>query len=125
MSMISEQIKRLRKAAELFKKSGFAADGITWELEQAAKTIEELSIKLHNSQMERSIQYYNGGWIPCSDRLPEKPSYYLTTVMVGTYQVRTMWYDERGCWSNWGEKFRVLAWMPLPEKYKEREDGND
>ena len=55
------------------------------------------------------------GWIPCSERLPEETGYYLTTTM----------YREVYCdfWN--GENFDrtefVIAYMPLPEPYKEEE----
>ncbi len=68
MSMISEQIERLRHIADC----GFSARGYARELYDAARTIEELSTKLANANMERSTAYYNDGWIPCSERLPEE-----------------------------------------------------
>lgn len=132
MSMISEQIKRLREKAELFKKSGFAVDGIIFEFEEAANTIEELSAKLRNSNMERSSQHYNGGWIPCSERLPGENTRVLTTIKTskrpgnvrsGHYAYKMFHNDNGDCWNCDDEE--VLAWMPLPEPYKEREAGND
>lgn len=46
MSMIREQVERLRNKAKLFTDSGFATDGITKELLDASDTIEKLSAKL-------------------------------------------------------------------------------
>lgn len=51
-------------------------------------------------------------WIPCSERLPEKDGYYLTTTMY--YQVyRDYWNGD-----NWDRTEMIIAWMPLPEPYK-------
>lgn len=52
------------------------------------------------------------GWIPCSESLPEKDGYYLTTTMY--YQVyRDYWNGD-----NWDRTEMVIAWMPMPEPYK-------
>lgn len=68
-------------------------------------------------------------WIPCSERLPEEKGEYLVTyhpcywdnvedeikVGIDTFRGRTTWAKK---------KFqRVIAWMPLPEPYKE--EAND
>lgn len=152
MSMISELVNELRYWG--YKEDATVSPFPSRRLfKRAANTIEELSAKLHASQMERSSQYYNGGWIPCSERLPENskhkgafcPRYIITT----EYGVGEGWYNpDTGCWygllwfmdENYNERnismqrgdipkvvknVRVLAWMPLPEHYKESEVGND
>ena len=64
-------------------------------------------------------------WIPCSERLPEDGvDVLITTENEEVYidQVITDPYKERYFQSNTGyDNFQVLAWMPLPEPY--REDG--
>ena len=72
-------------------------------------------------------------WIPCSERLPEGRMYCLITVEItpynsnACYEVRASWFDGR----NFADKIyidnivakrNVIAWMPLPERYKESED---
>lgn len=57
----------------------------------------------------------NGKWVPCSERLPDKNGYYLTSEENGGIEVE--WYDETG----WGY-FGVLAWMPLPKPWKGETD---
>lgn len=59
MSMISEQVKELRRKT---KRIGFTGIGVM--LMQAADTIEALSAKLQADN--------GGGWIACEDRLPEE-----------------------------------------------------
>lgn len=58
-------------------------------------------------------------WIPVSERLPE-PGMYLVTCDDKDYPVKRMrmkgicFYDHNGIYDG-----KVLAWMPLPEPYKE------
>jgi len=65
-------------------------------------------------------------WISCSERLPEESGLYIVT-NVGRWvePVGTRYYNIRangGFWSGHpGNK--VLAWMPLPEKYGGEQDG--
>ena len=60
-------------------------------------------------------------WIPVSERLPEEDDkeYLVTMYSGGVYDVDTsyFWYFEEG-YSDWGD-CGVIAWMPLPEPYKE------
>ena len=70
-----------------------------------------------------------GRWVPCEERMPEKPFGCLVTVMdtepmtgeefenLFPYFVGwdgKQWNDGDGCQC----PFEVLAWMPLPEPYK-------
>lgn len=67
------------------------------------------------------------GWIPCSERLPEASGKYLVTIKWSDdsgeehTNINTSWYkepyDAGWEWSN----IDVVAWMPLPEPYKEGE----
>ena len=70
---------------------------------------------------------YNGGWIPCSERLPEDDSICIVTVEYPNNEIVVDygWFDRIGvCWYVGMQEFRtsnVLAWQPLPEPYKERD----
>ena len=62
-------------------------------------------------------------WIPCSERLPEDDKPVL--VSFAWEEVDIGWYKG----GDWCSDFRmhdpdygVIAWMPLPEPYKESED---
>ena len=63
------------------------------------------------------------GWIPVSERLPEKGSFALVTDFG---EVEEAYYDSDGhWWQVWGDRLKnVTAWMPLPKPYRE-EDAND
>ena len=85
-------------------------------------------------------------WIPCSERLPEENGDYLVTIKLNIYVSNICsvigyandlykvdeydFHDKKGV-SGWffydseygfGEETNVIAWMPLPEPYKESED---
>lgn len=140
--MINEQIKRLRAMA-------LAEHCLNhYETEEllncAAYTIEELSAKLAIANMERSTAYYNDGWIPCSERLPEPGKIVLVyqtysfeqfeddaAVTIGRLRTGKKQYWE---FQHYRPDFRtgtimdndiicpgseyVLAWQPLPAPYQ-------
>ena len=114
MSMISKQIDELRDYAK--DRKGELAKLIN----DAADTIEVLSAKLYASNMERSSQYYNDGWISVDDRLPENDDAVLISHKNG---VTKAWWNGR-FWTSATKKYykTVLAWMPLPEPYKPKEN---
>ena len=63
-----------------------------------------------------------GTWIPCSERLPGKYELCLITQRIGSQLVRKTALYIIGEWKYNGRTLRndsVIAWMPLPEPYKE------
>ena len=73
----------------------------------------------------------SGGWVPCSERLPEDESYILVSFKNSTMPdiARYEENDEGGTfypgddeksYSSYG--FFVNAWMPLPKPYREVDD---
>lgn len=83
--------------------------------------------KIAVQEVERE---YNGGWISCSERLPEEAFGCLVTVMDCEPSTQTdfenilpyfVGYDGE-TWNNADGKeipFEVIAWIPLPKPYKE------
>ena len=75
-------------------------------------------------------------WIPVTERLPEKDTAVLTYVDTGASETYCLAYwndlrnDMNGAWEEWigselieiDRGYKVLAWMPLPEPYKEDEE---
>lgn len=68
-------------------------------------------------------------WIPCSERLPSKKGEYLVSAIIhfipdhvddhSTHEgVKIAFYSMR---YGWLDAENVLAWMPLPKPYGERE----
>lgn len=60
-------------------------------------------------------------WIPCSERLPEEGSEVLGTDRNGC--IRHVYKDKTGLYEfatvEEGMHIGIIAWMPLPEPYKE------
>lgn len=79
-------------------------------------------------KVEELIASYNlsENWIPVDMKLPPEPKpnhifkgdIYLITVKKGTIPFRAMWNGEY--FTDGFEKLEVIAWMPLPEPYKEK-----
>lgn len=66
-----------------------------------------------------------GGWIPCSDRLPDKDGEYICTQKIynpsnGKLSGKSVELVEfyNGKWRR-AKHLKVIAWQPLPEEYHE------
>lgn len=67
-------------------------------------------------------------WIPCTERLPDTDDHVLVTTInkrgdrrvVRAYYYRSDDYPGGGAWAA-GMNNNVIAWMPLPEPYREGE----
>lgn len=81
-------------------------------------TAYELGLKIMD-YIENMDDEKENGWIPVSERLPEDGTY-ITTLdgeLVGQEEPFTgMCGIENG---KWDDEDCVIAWMPLPEPYKE------
>ena len=67
-------------------------------------------------------------WIPCSERLPEHGGRYLISVLDGINRRTTVapYLPRCKAWAMNGRMayWKVIAWLPLPEPYREEEqDG--
>ena len=75
--------------------------------------------------VQEVAEEYNGGWIPCSERLPEESGTYIVNaiensiipVTFAKWMPRMKKWNLTGCRSYW----KVNAWQPLPEPFKERD----
>ena len=67
-------------------------------------------------------------WIPCSERLPEYDGgTYLVTdycEQIGRKRIHVSYcyMNKDGFWSDVPLGYKVIAWMPLPEPYKEEKN---
>ena len=56
-------------------------------------------------------------WIPTTERLPDQREFLVT--IEGADKATTLYYSQTGVWfDEQGEPYKVVAWMPLPERYK-------
>lgn len=121
MSLISEQIKELRRAGDVRIYTGeICIPEMSNLFNQAADTIESLSAKLQAENMDRSAEDC-GGWILCEDRLPQKHIDVLVSFDDGDPVIA--WYSEvNKHWKNSSTDnvitADVIAWQPLPEPYR-------
>lgn len=132
-----EIIDGLRMTAELFRfDPSTGGDALLNEEDRITVDACEGALKIIESTR----------WIPCSERMPEDRqrvlvwSHYLGRQFVNSYRIRIWkymdqthhqdrqgnyypngaWIDEAG-YSN--DLECVKAWMPLPEEFKEEDDG--
>lgn len=120
--MISEQIEQLealKTAMQLDVDMGRvkAKSSISERIkviDDAIDTIRTLSEKLQTANMERSTAYYNSGWIPISESLPDDKETVICTD--GAYMYIVEYH------ADWDAPFADLdgikAWMYAPEIYK-------
>ena len=87
-------------------------------------TAYELGLKIMD-YIENMDDEKENGWIPVSERLPEKNKDVIATVkysgFMGMYGrwLKTAFIDDYGEWNGECIGGEVIAWMPLPEPYKE------
>ena len=91
--------------------------------------LDERDIPLLDMAIEAlSADAVQGEWIPCSERLPKEKARVLTydtmgDVVFGQYDKGQWYWEAEACADYWAKNDGVIAWMPLPEQY--REDGEE
>ena len=139
MSMISELVKELRDLQDDPEIDYYGIQELNEVCKKAADTIEELSAKVARQNMDRSSQYYGGGWISCSERIPEdnvpvlvtfidKDDKKYTDIAITSYGQeyfggktlnRKDWKSPFRYFEN---NYKIIAWQPLPPAYEPTED---
>lgn len=106
-------------------------------IDTLARLYERIKREEHNQETAngvwRAMEAIAGlgdAWIPASERLPKKPKenplydnkpleLYLVSVKNTDCVIMALWNG--ASFTDGWEKLDVLAWMPLPEPYKEAE----
>lgn len=104
----------------------------TKDIEHDDSVAEVVSTRIWNKAIHRAKQIvnevaeeYNGGWIPCSDRLPEENQEVMLQDFYGNITIEKMETNDGlegfsdGDW--WSSANNYVAWQPLPEPFKERD----
>ena len=91
--------------------------------------IAELIEMLRQDAVEKYKEEH--GWIPTTERLPDQREFiesyvrsayaaeFLVTIE-GADKATTLYYSQTGVWfDEQGEPYKVVAWMPLPEVFRE------
>lgn len=80
-----------------------------------------------NDAIDRAVELAKtapkvGEWIPCSERQPREPVFGEDSYLIQARTVRTPYcgYWDGVSWTDRdSEPIDVIAWMPLPEPYRE------
>lgn len=90
-------------------------------LHTAQHNYESLMWFYNNAVKVNMSQLNNNGWIPCSEKLPEKDMWCLVTFESGN--VGTMQYlvTNNWGWNGMRGDNKVIAWMSLPAPYQKGE----
>ena len=111
---IDKLIERLKVASE---NACVRADLDEWYDGKESGLLDAIEI------VNQLAEEYKGGWIPCSERLPEKNGTYI--VMIEKAEFPTTLFYNAGCWEELIDDetifYSVIAWQPLPQPYKEGE----
>ena len=86
--------------------------------------VNEKQSKIHSyyanklTEILKLTEQYNNGWIPCSERLPEKEGKYLVTLdkwnIVSFADFKNLKYNPHF-------NAPVIAWQPLPQPFQKGE----
>ena len=67
---------------------------------------------------------YNGGWIPCSERLPSFDGHFICTAKEVEESLELIYSSFDNSWMDeFDSEYDVVAWQPLPEPYTEGEQA--
>ena len=106
-----EIAEKYRKKADIERNDYMDMRDNAYEAQQLAQWLNEL--KYLREKIEQIIIKPEQRWIPCSERLPKKMGYYLTS---NEYKVvHEDYYWGSGCFEK-AKKYQceVVAWMPMP-----------
>ena len=117
--------REIFEAQEMFVDIGQALNKLPSAQPFTTEQIQTMQ-ELESAQVEKAYELGKADrpkWIPCSERLPENGEKVLCQTITKKGQINMVigFYDfERWCC---GMNSNVIAWMPLPEAY--REDGEE
>ena len=123
LKKIEEKRNKYQRLADSSNFDGWNEEDIKYSAK--AEMCEELK-----EIVQEVAEEYNGGWIPCSEMLPEPNQKvivsYMDRYIGGSYGVCEGQYvyilnswDISDYMSD--DDFEVIAWQPLPEPFKERD----
>ena len=118
---IEKVVAELEEQAEQYRRRGFEHEQKGYSA-MADKYYGKQCSYLHSIEIVNELaEEHNNGWIPCSERLPEANQKVLTCDKDGwiSVNVNMPYIGVR----NDFECGYYVAWQPLPQPYKENENG--
>lgn len=126
----------IRHAEKVAKQSEIQADkwqeegGEEWGKTIACRKCAEEHRQLAEWLKELKRVREQTRWIPCSERLPKEHGYYIVqtdgshnaVIDIAEYGIFFRKPEYEYVWE-WNKASKILAWMPLPEPYKEEGDA--
>lgn len=113
--------KLIDKIVERLSDFGFWKEVMIYDFTHRERVILCKTIDI----VKEEAKAYNNGWIPCSERLPEKDGYYLVTLYSNyykQYEVDALSYNKKyGEWNDSEDRNyadEVIAWQPLPAPFE-------
>lgn len=115
------------------RKKEWTAKGIEFSFAGGTTIVDEMAFGTGSGLYEaigivnQLAEEYKGGWIPCSERLPEEPEenpeldykpleLYLVSIPGVKYPFRAFWNGK--FFTDGWDKVDAIAWMPLPAPYQ-------
>lgn len=114
MDKTNLRIETVNEYCIVDKDNQIVKDGFCSE-EEAAKWLEDVYGIKHEPKPQPKI----GGWIPCSERLPEDDNDFIVTFRDGECVIAYLDDSDKWINSSTGAEISLLvvAWQPLPESY--------
>ena len=128
MNKAFEKILERFDAKKQYFQKFYEADGKTEEDEYINKATQ-LAFDDAKEIVQEVAEEYKGGWIPCSERLPEAGKRYLVSAIwkdkdFEKSAVYDAVYGSDGLWHSYNYEpvsYKIIAWKPLPEPFKGRD----
>lgn len=125
MNKAFEKILERFDAKKQYFQKFYEADGKTEEDKYINKATQ-LAFDDAKNIVQEVAEEYNGGWITCSERLPECGIKVLVQYGCGRINIEECKKNTDGIigfydGNYWSNADNYISWRPLPEPYKERD----
>ena len=121
MNKAFEKILEMFDAKKQYFQKFYETDGKTEEDEYINKATQ-LAFDDAKNIVQEVAEEYNGGWIPCSERLPKYGEVVMCSCTNGGITISCI--THKGVTPSKSVRFgqhSVIAWQPLPEPFKEHD----
>lgn len=114
-----EDFERVLKAAPTVEPTNKVIAEVKVDTDEIIERLKETPLMLVQNEPP---------WIPVAERLPEKQGYYFVThewrsEKFKDYEIGIDWF-RNGEWVETPRNYKVIAWMPLPEPYREESEDD-